>query len=59
MADVKKFEIGNLFAEEKSFTNSRGELVKYVEYFVEYQGIRYRFYPKADDKKLLNYVLGF
>ena len=42
---------------KKEFVNDSGEKIPYTAYEVELEGQKFSFVPRADDKKLLNYLL--
>ena len=41
----------------EQFVNDKGEKIPYLSYKIEVNGKTFSLYPKADDKKLLNYLL--
>ena len=42
---------------KKEFVNDNGEKIPYTAYEVELEGQKFGFVPRAEDKKLLNYLL--
>ena len=42
---------------KKTFENDKGEQIPYIAYETELNGVKFSFVPRAEDKKLLTYLI--